>query len=65
VSGITAGLDNHLARYHLALHKVIGQGFETAMDLFLQLMQKDRRFGAKRVAERYSRSSSCSATTRW
>ena len=33
------------ALYLLALHKVVGNDFDTAMELLLQLMKKDRRYG--------------------
>ena len=36
---------DHEARLQLALRKVIEQDYETAMDLLLELMQKDRSFG--------------------
>ena len=37
--------DDPGALYQLALHKVVDQDYETAMELLLQLMQKDRSFG--------------------
>ena len=37
--------DDHQALYQLALRKVTEQDYETAMDLLLRLMQKDRGFG--------------------
>jgi putative thioredoxin len=42
---LAANPDDHEARYLLAQHKVVEQDFETAMDLLLELMRKDRGFG--------------------
>ena len=42
---LSADADDHEARLQLALRKVIEQDYETAMDLLLELMQKDRSFG--------------------
>ena len=37
--------DDHEARLQLALHKVIDQDYEAAMELLLELMRADRNFG--------------------
>jgi putative thioredoxin len=41
---VGANPDDPEATYHLAMRKVIDEDYETAMDLLLQLMQKDRSF---------------------
>ena len=35
---------DHEALYQLALHKVLDQDYETAMELLLRLMQENRNF---------------------
>jgi len=42
---LAADPDDHEALLQLALHKVVDQDYDTAMELLLQLMQKDRKFG--------------------
>ena len=42
---LAADPDDHEARLQLAQHRVAGQDYETAMELLLELMQKDRSFG--------------------
>jgi putative thioredoxin len=42
---LAADPGDHEALLQLALRKVVDQDYETAMDLLLQLMQKDRSFG--------------------
>ena len=37
--------DDHQARFQLALRKVVERDYETAMELLLDLMKKDRSFG--------------------
>lgn len=41
---VGANPDDPEATYHLAMRKVMDEDYETAMDLLLQLMQKDRSF---------------------
>ncbi len=41
---LAADPDDHEALLQLALHRVVDQDYETAMELLLQLMQKDRGF---------------------
>ena len=41
---VGADPDDHAATYHLAMRKVLDEDYETAMDLLLQVMQKDRSF---------------------
>jgi putative thioredoxin len=42
---LAANADDSEARLQMALRKVIGQDYDAAMELLLQLMQKDRAFG--------------------
>ena len=42
---LTTNPDDHEALFRLALRKVVAQDYETAMELLLKLMQKDRKFG--------------------
>jgi putative thioredoxin len=42
---ITADPHDHEALYQLAMRKVVDQDYETAMEMLLQLMQKDRGYG--------------------
>jgi putative thioredoxin len=42
---LAADADDHEALFQLAIRKVVGRDYETAMDLLLQLMQADRSFG--------------------
>ena len=42
---LAADPDDHEARFHLALHKVVERDFDAAMDLLLELMRKDRSYG--------------------
>ena len=42
---LDADENDHEARLLLALHKVVGQEYEVAMELLLDLMRKDREFG--------------------
>ena len=42
---LAADADDLEALFQLASRKVLGQDYEAAMELFLQLMQKDRSFG--------------------
>jgi putative thioredoxin len=42
---LAADPDDHEARFQLALRKVVGKDYDTAMELLLELMQKDRSFG--------------------
>jgi len=42
---LDADPDDHEARFQLALRKVVERDYDTAMELLLQLMQKDRSFG--------------------
>lgn len=42
---VAADPGDHEALFQLALRKVVEQDYETAMELLLQLMQKDRSFG--------------------
>ncbi len=42
---LAADPEDHQALLQLALRKVVDQDYETAMELLLQLMQKDRGFG--------------------
>jgi len=42
---LTTDSGDSQALFQLALHKVVEQDFETAMDLLLKLMQEDRGFG--------------------
>ena len=42
---LAADSEDHQALLQLALRKVVEQDYETAMELLLQLMQKDRSFG--------------------
>ena len=42
---LAAAPDDSEARFQLALRKVVDQDYETAMELLLELMQKDRSFG--------------------
>lgn len=42
---LAADPGDHEARYQLALRNVVEQNYETAMELLLELMQQDRRFG--------------------
>jgi len=44
-SRLEANPDDNEALFQVALLKVVEQDYETAMDLLLQLMQKDRKFG--------------------
>ena len=44
-SRLDADENDHEARLQLALHKVMAQDFETAMDLLLELIRKDRKYG--------------------
>ncbi len=44
-SRIAADSDDHEALHQLALRKVVERDYETAMELLLQLMQRDRSFG--------------------
>lgn len=41
---VAANPDDHEARFQLALRKVVEQDYETAMELLLELMKKDRGF---------------------
>jgi putative thioredoxin len=42
---LAADPDDHEARFRLALHKVVEQDYDTAIELLLELMKKDRGFG--------------------
>jgi putative thioredoxin len=42
---LAADPDDHQALLQLALRKVVEQDYETAMELLLELMQRDRSFG--------------------
>ena len=42
---LAADPDDHEARFQLALRKVVEQDYDTAMELLLELMKKDRNFG--------------------
>ena len=42
---LTADPHDHEARFQLALHKVVEQDYDTAMELLLELLKKDRDFG--------------------
>ena len=42
---LAADPDDHEARYQLALRKVVDRDYERAMELLLELMQKDRSYG--------------------
>lgn len=42
---LAADADDHEARFQLALRKVVEQDYDTAMELLLELMRKDRGFG--------------------
>ena len=42
---LETNVDDHEARFQLALRKVVERDYEAAMELLLQLMQKDRSFG--------------------
>jgi len=42
---LAADPGDHEALFHLALRKVVDEDYETAMDLLLKLMQKDRSYG--------------------
>jgi putative thioredoxin len=42
---LDADPDDHEARFQLALRKVVERDYEAAVELLLQLMQKDRSFG--------------------
>ena len=42
---LAADPGDHEARFLLALRKVVGRDYETAMELMLQLMQQDRSYG--------------------
>ena len=42
---IEANPDDHEARFQLALRKVVEQDYDAAIELLLELMQKDRSFG--------------------
>ncbi len=42
---LSANPDDHESLHQLALRKVVERDYETAMDLLLRLMQKDRSFG--------------------
>ena len=44
-SRLAADPDDHEAHHLLALRKVVGQDFDGAVELLLQLMKKDRSFG--------------------
>ena len=41
---LAAGPDDHEARFLLALHKVVKQDYDSALELLLELMKKDRSF---------------------
>ena len=43
-SRLSSNPDDSEALYLLALRKVVGQDYDTAMDLLLELMRKDRSF---------------------
>ncbi len=42
---LDADADDHEARFQLALRKAINEDYETALELLLTLMQKDREYG--------------------
>ena len=42
---LEANPDDHEARFQLALRKVVEQDYDAAIELLLELMQKDRSFG--------------------
>ena len=42
---LRADVDDNEARLKLAMRKVVGQDYDTAIELLLELMQKDRSFG--------------------
>ena len=42
---LAANADDHEARLQLAMRRVVERDYETAMDLLLELMQKDRAYG--------------------
>ena len=42
---LAADPDDHEARFLLALHKAVKQDYDSAMELLLELMRKDRSFG--------------------
>ena len=42
---LAADPDDHEARFQLALRKVVGKDYDNAMELLLELMQKDRSYG--------------------
>ena len=44
-ASLAADPDDHEARFQLALRKVVEQDYDTAMELLLELMKKDRGFG--------------------